>query len=153
MAGNVYVFNLYVAAVTQFSTNGQASAGTIAAPASSTAAPYTPAQLVVPRTQYPANTLTSTMFAQGKNTMTVDFNTGQSFSGTVVIPDVPALNFDLWLYIAVATDVTPGTLNGIALLFDTTGMMIPQSGPGGTLTLEISGGSAATDRDNKPPLA
>ena len=85
--------------------------------------------------------------------MTVDFNTGQSFSGTIVIPDVPALNFDLWLYIAVATDVTPGSLNGIALLFDTTGSMIPQKGPGGVLTLTTSGGStASTDKATKPPL-
>lgn len=122
--GNVYVFNLYAEAMTAFNLNGQGSAGKIGAPVSTSTPPYVPSQLVVSRTNLNQGQLSSPLFVQGANTINVNY-LGQSWQGTVNIPTQPGLQFDLWLYVGYQ----------IAFLFDTQGTMIPQSGPGGSLSL------------------
>jgi hypothetical protein len=136
--GNVYVFNLYVENMTAFNLNGQGPAGTIAGPVETSTPPYEPQQLVVSRTNLTQSQLSSPLFVQGSNDITVDY-LGQAWKGTVVIGTQPALQYDLWLYIGYQ----------VAFLFDTVGNMIPQSGPGGTLTLVPT---AASDKGNDAPL-
>jgi len=159
--GSVYVFNLYVENMTALGINVLVSAGAINAPVSTTTPPYVPQQLAVTRTNLFKSQLTSPMFVDGANTVSCFFSTGQNFSGTVTIPDPPALSNDLWLYIAVTQDNPPGVLNGIAFLFDTVGNMLPQIGPGtvgGAAILKSGAGEAlteqgpASDKGHEPPL-
>jgi len=112
--GNVYVFNLYVEDIISFTLNGQNSAGKIVCPSAvTTKTPYSPQQLPVSRTNLNKSQLNSSLFVQGNNSMTVDY-LGQSWTATVTIPVQPALQLDLWLYVAYQQ----------AWLFDTSGDLL-----------------------------
>jgi len=109
--GNVYVFNLYVEEVMAFGVNNvPMSAGSIAAPATTTKPLYVPQQLVVTRTNLFKSQLTSPMFVQGNNPFMVEYN-GQNWQGTANLST--ALSFNYWLYLCYQT----------AWLFDTIGGM------------------------------
>jgi hypothetical protein len=157
--GNVYIFNLYVEGITAIGLNNQpVTGGTIAGPLVSTTPPYVPQQLSISRTNLNQGQLNSALFVQGMNTITVDVP-GQSWTGKLNIDPVaaPALAFDMWLYVATVTQES-GLLAGIMMLFDTQGHMLPQSGPGGILTLSSSGASSSDDtppsedKGSNPPL-
>jgi hypothetical protein len=128
--GNVYIFNLYSVPVSKFNLNGQGSAGAIKAPSAASAAPYTPQQLVVARTNQTSNQLDSPLFVVGDNQITVNYQ-GQNWKGTINIPSNIPLQSDLWLYLAF----------GQMFLFLTTGEIVPQVGGGG---LQMTKGGAAT---------
>jgi hypothetical protein len=123
MAGNVYVFNLYVENASSFGVNEQGSAGTISAPSGP---PWTPSALVVPRTNAPRDQLTSPMFAVGDNDIGINY-AGQDWMGVVNIPAPPDVRFedDLWLYLAYAQ----------AFLFKSTGELLPDPRSGGAISL------------------
>jgi len=118
--GNVYVFNLYSVPVSKFNLNGQGSAGTIKAPSASSAAPYTPQQLVVARTNQTSDQLDGPLFVVGANQITVNYQ-GQNWKGTISIPNNIPLQTDLWLYLAF----------GQMFLFLPNGEIVPQTSSGG----------------------
>jgi hypothetical protein len=132
--GKVYVFNLYVEDMASLNLNNQlASAGTISSPDPGTKPPYTPQQLVVPRTNLTPAQLTGTpLFCNGPNSIAVNYG-GEQWTGTITIPGPPdpAMKADLWLYICYKK----------AFLFETSGTMIPQQSAGGVA--ELSGGGAS----------
>lgn len=110
--GDVYVFNLYVSNITRIGLNGQDSAGTIAAPTPTSKYPYQPSQLAISRTNLTVSQLSSSLFVQGDNTLTVNYF-GESWTATITIGDKikSGLQYDLWLYVCYQT----------AWLFDTFG--------------------------------
>jgi hypothetical protein len=133
--GNVYVFNLYSVPVSKFNLNGQGSAGTIKAPSASSAAPYTPPQLVVARTNQTVSQLDGPLFVVGANQITVNYQ-GQNWGGTISIPNNIPLQTDLWLYLAF----------GQMFLFLPNGEIVPQTGGGG---LQATKGGAASSLSAK----
>ena len=99
--GNCYIFNLY-SAPAAVNMNDQGSAGNIPAPASSSTPPYTPSQVVVPRTNLTEDQLSGQIvLCQGNNDITINYG-GQKWHVAVVVPPPPnpPLEKDLWLYLA-----------------------------------------------------
>jgi hypothetical protein len=99
--GNAYIFNLY-SEPADVSMNGQGSAGRIAAPSPSSTPPYTPSQIVVPRTNLTQDQLWGqTVLCQGQNDISINYG-GQQWRVSVTIPPPPSppLEQDLWLYLA-----------------------------------------------------
>lgn len=134
--GNVYIFNLYSASVTSININGQNSSGTIGAPAKTTTPPYAPPQLMVPRSQYPPNTLDSGAFCFGDNTVSINYG-GEQWSGTITVPRPPnpPQAADLWLYLAFEQMFLFNSLDG---------SIIQQPG-GGMLKAQTKGGGGGSD--------
>lgn len=123
--GNVYIFNLYVEEITKFNLNDQGSAGSIIAPSQNTKPLYVPQQIAVSRTALPLNNLNSPLFVQGKNVFTADY-LGQNWSGVANIdPTIfPALNFDLWLYVAFQTAWLLDTFGHLQVIYAQQTMMM-----------------------------
>jgi hypothetical protein len=136
--GNVYVFNLYSVPVSKFNLNGQGSAGTIKAPSATSAAPYTPQQLVVARTNQTSDQLDGPLFVVGANQITVNYQ-GQNWKGTISIPNNIPLQTDLWLYLAF----------GQMFLFLPNGEIVPQTSGGGGLATSEAGNTAISARLTK----
>jgi hypothetical protein len=113
--GNTYIFNLY-SVPANVNLNYQGRAGTIPAPSKNAPAPYTPSQIVVPRTSLNQEQLSGQIvMCQGQNDIAIDG--GQRKQVTVVVPPPPAppLEDDLWLYLAYEE----------AYLFNSRGVLIP----------------------------
>ncbi len=143
--GNVYVFNLYLESVNALNLNGtSASAGTIAAPASSTTPPWTPQQIKVARTNLMPGQLqpNQVLFCNGPNNVSISYDEGPWF-GKVTIPSPPSptMDSDLWLYIGYQK----------LFLFDTTGRLWDES-PLASASGKAEEAAPAEDKGGQAPL-